>query len=124
MANFPSNSPAFPGAGVDSRSVFITRTYMHLVGAFSDFILVELGLFESGLAVQICALHAGLQLVLDPRRIHADGLAGLAHRADQLLDRDAVLRLRAYVVAEALIFVPLLYMADARRPARSTARPW
>src|SRR5208283_3444049 len=31
MANFPSNNAAFPQAGIDSRSIFITRTYTHLV---------------------------------------------------------------------------------------------
>src|SRR5258707_13639557 len=52
MANFPSNA-AFPRSGVDSRSLFITRTYIHLVAGFLGFILVELGLFESGLPVQV-----------------------------------------------------------------------
>src|SRR5580704_13364247 len=52
MATFPSSN-AFPSSGVDSRAVFITRTYTHVVGGILAFILVELGLFESGLAVQI-----------------------------------------------------------------------
>ena len=57
MANFPSNT--FPGAQADSRSVFITRTYTHLVGGILGFILVELGLFESGLAGQIAQFMLG-----------------------------------------------------------------
>ena len=57
MANFSSNNLAFPGAGADSRSAFITRTYTHLVGGILGFVLVELGLFESGLAEQIFRLR-------------------------------------------------------------------
>ena len=53
MATFPSSNSAFTGSGVDSRAQFITRTYTHVVGGILAFILVELGLFESGLAVQI-----------------------------------------------------------------------
>ena len=64
MANFPSNNAAFPGTGVDSRSVFITRTYTHLVGGILGFILVELGLFESGLAAQIFRAMAGMPWLL------------------------------------------------------------
>ena len=50
MATFPSSNSAFPSSGVDSRAQFITRTYTHVVGGILAFILVELGLFESGLA--------------------------------------------------------------------------
>src|SRR3982074_1126739 len=64
MANFPSNNAAFPGVGADSRSVFITRTYTHLVGGILGFILVELGLFESGLAGQIAQLLLGFNWFL------------------------------------------------------------
>ena len=46
MANFPSNNAAFPQAGINSRSIFITRTYTHLVAGILGFILVELGLFD------------------------------------------------------------------------------
>ena len=64
MANFPSNNAAFPGAQADSRSVFITRTYTHLVGGILGFILVELALFESGLAAQIARFMLGMNLFL------------------------------------------------------------
>ena len=52
MANFPNNA-ALPRGGIDSRSLFITRTYTHLVAGILGFILVELGLFESGLAAAL-----------------------------------------------------------------------
>ncbi len=64
MANFPSNYSAFPGAQADSRSAFITRTYTHLVGGILGFILVELALFESGLALQIAQFMLGFNWFL------------------------------------------------------------
>src|SRR5258707_15088595 len=64
MANFPSNNAAFPGGRPDSRSVFITRTYTHLVGGILGFILVELALFESGLAGQIAQFMLGFNCFL------------------------------------------------------------
>ena len=62
MANFPSNNAAFPGTGVDSRSVFITRTYTHLVAGILGFILVELGTVRVRPRAADRALHARLQL--------------------------------------------------------------
>ena len=64
MANFPSNNAVFPGSRVDSRSVFIMRTYTHLVGGILGFILVELGLFESGVAGQIAHFMLGFNWIL------------------------------------------------------------
>src|ERR1022692_4861056 len=64
MANFPSNNAAFPGTAVDSRSVFITRTYTHVVAGILGFILVELGLFESGMAEQIARFMFGFNWLL------------------------------------------------------------
>ena len=62
MANFPN--AAFPTGRVDGRSVFITRTYTHLVGGILGFILVELGLFESGLAGPIVRFVLGFNWIL------------------------------------------------------------
>src|SRR5271155_5211776 len=62
MANFPN--AAFPTGRVDGRSVFITRTYTHLVGGILGFILVELGLFESGLAGPIVRIVMGVNWIL------------------------------------------------------------
>ena len=106
MANFPSNNAAFPHAQADSRSVFITRTYTHLVGGILGFILVELGLFESGLAVQIAQFMLGFNWFLI---LGAFMLTGwLASRTAQTSSSIGMqyFAYGAYVVAEALIFVP------------------
>src|ERR1700692_2019693 len=116
MANFPSNNAAFPGAQADSRSVFITRTYTHLVGGILGFILVELALFESGVAAQIAQFMLGFNWFLI---LGAFMLTGwLASRTAQTSTSIGMqyFAYAAYVVAEALIFVPLLYLADAKAP--------
>ena len=64
MANFPNNNAANLSAGADSRSVFITRTYTHLVGGILGFFLVELALFESGLAQSIARFMFGFNWML------------------------------------------------------------
>ena len=116
MNNFPANNAAFPGAAADSRSVFISRTYTHLVGGILGFVLVELALFESGLAGQIARFMFGFNWFLI---LGAFMLTGwLATRTAQT---SASLGMQyfsyaVYVVAEALIFVPLLYIADAKAP--------
>ncbi len=116
MANFPGNNAVFPGSQVDSRSVFIMRTYTHVVGGILGFILVELGLFESGLAGQIAHFMLGFNWILI---LGAFMLTGwLATRTAQTSNSLGMqyFAYAVYVVAEALIFVPLLYIANAKAP--------
>ncbi len=113
MANFPNNNAAFSGAGVDSRSVFIMRTYTHVVGGILGFILVELGLFESGLAQTIARFMFGFYLDAHFGRVHArpDGWPSRTAQTSTSIGMQ-YFAYAAYVVAEALIFVPLLYIAN------------
>jgi FtsH-binding integral membrane protein len=116
MATFQRNNAAFPLSGSDSRSIFISRTYTHLAAGILGFVLVELALFESGLAADIAQamMHTSWVLILG-----AFMLTGwLASRTAQTSSSIGMqyVAYGAYVVAEALIFVPLLYMADARAP--------
>ncbi len=114
MANFPN--AAFPTGRVDSRSTFITRTYIHLVGGILGFILVEMGLFESGLAGQILGYmqHLPWMLILGAFML----VGWLASRTAQSSTSIGMqyFAYGAYVVAEAIIFVPLLYIANLRAP--------
>ena len=113
MANYPRS---FPSAGLDSRSVFITRTYTHVVGGILGFVLVELALFESGLAGDIMSFmtHVPWMLILGAFML----IGWLATRTAQTSSSLGMqyFAYAMYVVAEALIFVPLLYIADARAP--------
>jgi FtsH-binding integral membrane protein len=116
MATFQGNNTAFRGSSVDSRALFITRTYTHVVGGILGFILVELGLFESGLAEQVARFMLGFNWFLI---LGAFMLVGwLATRTAQTSSSIGMqyFAYAAYVVAEALIFVPLLYIADAKAP--------
>jgi uncharacterized protein len=115
MADFRNNA-AFPGARVDSRSVFITRTYTHLVGGILGFILVELALFESGLAQQIVHFMLGFNWLLIMGAFMLTGW--LATRTAQTSTSIGMqyFAYAMYVIAEAIIFVPLLYIANLRAP--------
>jgi FtsH-binding integral membrane protein len=116
MANFPSNNASFSRIGSDSRSVFITRTYTHLVAGILGFVLVELALFESGLAADIYRYMMGLPWLLILGAFMVTGW--LASRTAQTSASVGMqyFAYGAYVVAEALIFVPLLYLADTKAP--------
>ncbi len=96
------------------RATFIQRTYTHLAGAVGAFIGVEYLIFQSGLAETITrslmgssfgwlAVMAGFALLGWLSR-------GLTARADSISLQYTGLGL--YVVAEALIFTPILYMAS------------
>jgi FtsH-binding integral membrane protein len=116
MATFPSNNAAFPRGGVNSRSIFITRTYTHLVAGILGFILVELGLFESGLAEQVARFMFSVPWMLI---LGAFMLTGwLATRTAQTSTSIGMqyFAYGAYVVVEALIFVPLLFLAETKAP--------
>jgi FtsH-binding integral membrane protein len=115
MATYPSNA-SFTRAGSDSRAVFITRTYTHLVGGILGFILVEFALFDSGLAADITRFMLGFNWFLI---LGAFMLTGwLATRTAQTSSSIGMqyFAYGAYVVAEALIFVPLLYLANMKAP--------
>jgi len=115
MATF-SNNAVFRSSSIDSRAQFITRTYTHVVAGILGFILVEMGLFESGLASQVANFMLGFNWFLI---LGAFMLVGwLATRTAQTSSSIGMqyFAYGAYVVAEALIFVPLLYIADNKAP--------
>jgi FtsH-binding integral membrane protein len=116
MATFPSNNSAFSSAAIDSRAQFITRTYTHVVGGILGFILIELALFESGAAETIARFMFGFPWLLI---IGAFMLVGwLATRTAQTSTSIGMqyFAYAMYVLVEALIFVPLLYIANAKAP--------
>jgi FtsH-binding integral membrane protein len=116
MATFPSNNSAFSDSGIDSRAQFITRTYTHVVGGILGFILIELALFESNAAESIARFMLGFPWLLI---IGAFMLVGwLATRTAQTSTSLGMqyFAYAAYVAVEALIFVPMLYLANAKAP--------
>jgi FtsH-binding integral membrane protein len=116
MANFPGNNTSLPGAALDSRSVFITRTYSHVVGGILGFVLVELALFESGVAADIARFMLGFNWLWIMGAFMLTGW--LATRTAQTSTSLGMqyFAYAMYVIAEALIFVPLLFIADRKAP--------
>jgi FtsH-binding integral membrane protein len=101
---------------VDARARFITRTYNHLFGAIAGFALIEVALFKTGIAPVIAQAMMGTSwlLVLGAFMLTSWLATHVAHTARSMPAQYAALA--AYVGMEALIFVPLLYIADRVAP--------
>ncbi|MCB9137792.1 MAG: US12 family protein [Caldilineaceae bacterium] len=97
---------------MDTRARFIVRTYLHLFGAILAFVILEAFLFFSGLAYPIAVglLSLPWLAVLGIFMVAAWMARGLAHRTTSKPAQ--YLGLAFYVVAEAIIFVPLLALAE------------
>ncbi|HEX4477189.1 MAG TPA: Bax inhibitor-1 family protein [Polyangiaceae bacterium] len=101
---------------VDRRSRFIVRTYNHLFGAIVAFIAIEFALFTSGAAAAIArvTLSGNWLLVLVPFMLVSYLASRFAYSSPSRGAQYA--GLAAYVVAEALIFVPILFIAERVAP--------
>ena len=104
------------GLPVERRARFIMRTYSHVVGAIVAFTLLEVALFTSGIAEPIArfALSTNWLLILGAFMIAGAIASSVAARARTLPMQ--YLGLAGYVLAEALIFVPMLYIAMIKAP--------
>lgn len=94
------------------RAKFIQKTYLHLAGAVAAFVLVEYVLFSTGIAAALTSLFTGRftwLLVLGAFALLGWMSRSLAERADSVGLQYAGLGL--YVVLQAVIFAPLLFIA-------------
>ncbi len=100
----------------DARAGFITRTYLHLFGAILAFTLLEGAYFATGLALPIAMALLGTSwlLVLGGFVLVSWLASRTAHAAESPGAQYAALG--AYVVAESIIFVPLLLIAQVTAP--------
>jgi FtsH-binding integral membrane protein len=107
--------------GEDTRAAFISRTYLHLFGAIIAFVLIEVWLFSSGLAEPIARsmMSVSWLLVLGGFIVVSWIASRAAHTAKSLGAQYAALT--AFVIAEALIFVPLLFIAFYKVPGAITS---
>ena len=97
-----------------ARAEFIRKTYLHLAGAVAAFIAIETVLVQSGIAATLArALTGGMTwlAVLGGFSLLGWFSRGLASRADSVSLQ--YLGLGIYVVAEALLFAPLIYIASS-----------
>lgn len=101
---------------VEARARFIVRTYNHLFLAIILFTAIEVGLFMSGLAVPIARAMLGTSwlVVLGGFMVVSWLASRVAHQAVSLPAQYAALV--GMVLAQAIIFVPLLVIANAFAP--------
>ncbi len=113
----PASVKPVAALDVESRSAFIWRTYGHLAGAILAFCAIETYLFENGYAEQIAQRLLGVNwlLILGAFMIVGWLASHTAHRVESKPLQYAALA--AFVIAEAIIFVPLLYLAVSLEPA-------
>ncbi len=102
--------------GVDARATFITRTYLHLFAAIIAFVLIEVFLFTSGIAETLARAMLGTSWLLVLGGFMVVGWIGsrMAGSGGSLAKQYA--GLGVYVLGQAIIFVPLLYIAQAYAP--------
>lgn len=109
--------------GVNTRAAFISRTYMHLFGAIVAFTLIEVALFSTGVSETIMHALGSLTsvaggyswlLVLGAFMVVCWVATHVAEAAESLAAQYAALA--AYVLAQSIIFVPLLYIANRFAP--------
>ncbi len=102
--------------GVDARASFINRTYNHLMGAIVLFTLIEVGLFQSGAAESIAQVLLGGSwlLVLGGFMLVSWFASRVALTSESKGAQYAALG--GFVVAESIIFVPMLWMANQYAP--------
>lgn len=99
-------------AAESERAAFIRRTYTHLAGAVLIFTVLEALLLNSPLALPLVRLMTGGMSWL----IVLAAFMGMSWLANRWAQSDAspqkqYLGLGVYIVAEAIIFLPLLYVA-------------
>jgi FtsH-binding integral membrane protein len=99
----------------EDRSQFIWKCYAHVVGAILAFAGISAYLLSSGISERIAAPMLGnWLLVLGAFMLVGWGASHVAHRVRSTSAQYAALA--AFVFAEAIIFAPLLFVAEAMAP--------
>jgi len=100
--------------GVDARAAFVMKTYIHLFIAIFGFAMIEVLLFSTAMAYTIAHAMFGISWldVLGAFMIVGWLASRTAHTARSLAAQYAALAL--FVTFEAIIFVPLLVVAEAK----------
>lgn len=100
-------------AGVDARAGFITRTYNHLMGSIVLFTLIEVWLFTTGMAetIAVTMMSGSWLLILGGFMLVSWLATRTAHKSESKPAQYAALF--AVVAAYAVLFVPMLYIANS-----------
>ncbi|NRA39331.1 MAG: Bax inhibitor-1 family protein [Planctomycetes bacterium] len=102
-------------ADVNTRAVFITRTYMHLLGAIVAFTVLEILFFMSGIAESFgtYVMSSGQFMwlgILGGCMVLSWIATSFAHRSTNPAGQYFGLGL--YILGQAILFIPLLFIAD------------
>ena len=117
MSPYPSgHTMTLPRVDVGARAAFIVKTYNHLFGAIVGFTLFEVLLFKSGVAETMARAMLGTSwlLVLGGFVLVSWFASRVANSSSSLGAQ--YLALAGFVIAEGIIFVPMLYLANLRVP--------
>lgn len=114
MNQYVSQGGAVIDLPTDARNAFINKTYMHLTAAIFAFTGIEIALFKTGLAVPILqAVGGNWMLVLGAFLVISWFATSLAHSQSKPVQ---YLALAAYVGVWAVMFVPMIVMAETVAP--------
>jgi len=114
MNQYVSQGGAVIDLPTDARNAFINKTYMHLTGAIFAFTGLEIALFKTGLVVPIMqAMGGNWMLVFGAFMVISWFATSLAHNRSRPVQ---YLALAAYVGVWALMFVPMIIMAESVAP--------
>ena len=101
---------------LDARSAFLRRTYTHLFLAVAGFVGFELFLFNAGLALPIARGMLSVPWLLILGAFMVAGWLARSVAASAASPPLQYAALGGYVVAQGLIFVPVLVVAHLRMP--------
>jgi len=101
-----------PERAMSTRANFLINTYMHLFGAMAAFTLIEVFFFKSGMALPMAKAMLGTSwlLVLGAFMVVGWMARRFAYRSSNMAMQ--YLGLAGVVVAYAVIFVPMLVLAE------------
>ncbi len=106
-------------AAESERASFIKRTYVHLAGAIAIFAVLETILIQSGVANSFMSVLAGSKwswlIVLGVFMVVSTVANNWAHSG--VSREKQYLGLGLFIVAESIIFMPLIFMALMRDPS-------
>ncbi len=107
-------------ASREARATFLFRTYAHLFAALASFVMIEVLFFTQGWAENMATAMMGMNwmLILGAFVVVSWLATSTAHKAESLTVQ--YLALVGFVMAEAIIFVPLLWIAFTYAPGAIT----
>ena len=100
----------------DARTAFLRRTYTHLLLAVAGFVAFEVFLFNAGLALPIARGMLSVPWLLILGAFMLAGWLARSVAASAAAPALQYAALGGYVVAQGLIFVPVLAIAHLRMP--------